>query len=92
MGSTPHRRGVLVEDGDHTVFLAGDSSYRQDLMLRGTVDGVGPDEDAERLTHQQIRAYAGAHPTVYLVAHDPDTAIRLAERRVIKSIPMELAA
>ena len=91
-GHSPGQLGVLVEDGDHTVFLAGDSSYTQDLLLRGTVDGVGPDEDAQRLTHQRIRAYAGAHPTVYLVAHDPDTAIRLGERRVIKSIPMELAA
>lgn len=91
-GHSPGQLGVLIEDRDHTVFLAGDSSYTQDLLLRGTVDGVGPDEDAQRLTHQRIRAYAGAHPTVYLVAHDPDTAIRLAERRVIKSIPMELAA
>ena len=91
-GHSPGQLGVLVEDRDHTVFLAGDSSYTQDLLLRGTVDGVGPDEDAERLTHQRIRAYAGAHPTVYLVAHDPDTDIRLAERRVIKSIPSELAA
>ena len=72
--------------------LAGDSSYTQDLLLRGTVDGVGPDEDAQRLTHQRIRAYAATHPTVYLVAHDPDTASRLAERRVITSIPMEQAA
>ena len=91
-GHSPGQLGVLVEDRDHTVFLAGDSSYTQDLLLRGAVDGVGPDEDAQRLTHQRICAYAAAHPTVYLVAHDPDTAIRLAERRVIKSIPKELAA
>ena len=43
-GHTPGQIGVLVDDGDHTVFLAGDSSYTQDLMLRGKVDGVGPDE------------------------------------------------
>jgi glyoxylase-like metal-dependent hydrolase (beta-lactamase superfamily II) len=91
-GHSPGQLGVLVEDGDHSLFLAGDSSYTQDLLLRGTVDGVGPDEDAQRLTHQRIRTYAGAHPTVYLVAHDPETGIRLAERRVIKSIPMEAAA
>ena len=29
---------------------------------------MGPDEDAERLTHQRLRAYARAHPAVYLVA------------------------
>ena len=32
------------------------------------------------------------NPTVYLVAHDPDTAVRLAERRVIKPSVKGLAA
>jgi N-acyl homoserine lactone hydrolase len=84
-GHSPGQLGVVVEDGDHSVLLAADASYTQDLMLRGAVDGVGPDEDAERLTHERIRAYAAATPTVYLVAHDPDTAARLAERRLLPS-------
>ena len=91
-GHSPGHVGVIVEDGDHSVFLAGDSSYTQDLLLRGSVDGVGPDEHAERVTYEQIRDYVTANPTVYLVAHDPDTAVRLAERRVIKPAAMELAA
>jgi N-acyl homoserine lactone hydrolase len=82
-GHTPGQVAVVVEDGDHSVLLAGDSSYTQDAMLRGAVDGVGPDERAERLTHERIRAYAEATPTVYLPAHDPETAIRLAERRTV---------
>jgi N-acyl homoserine lactone hydrolase len=90
-GHSPGQLGVLVEDGDHTVFLAADSSYTQALLLQGAVDGVGPDEDAERLTHQRIRTYAEANPTVYLVAHDPDTGLRLAERRVIHPIAAERA-
>jgi hypothetical protein len=65
------------------VFLAGDSSYTQELMLRGKVDGVGADEEAERLTHERIRAFAAVTPTVYLVAHDPDTGTRLVERRLL---------
>jgi glyoxylase-like metal-dependent hydrolase (beta-lactamase superfamily II) len=51
-------------------------------LLRGVVDGVGPDEAAERLTHERIRAYAAETPTVYLPAHDPETGARLAERRL----------
>ena len=82
-GHTPGQIAVLVEDADHTVLLAGDSSYTQRLMLRGAVDGVAPDEHAARLTHERIRAYAEANPTVYLVAHDPETATRLAERRIV---------
>jgi glyoxylase-like metal-dependent hydrolase (beta-lactamase superfamily II) len=82
-GHSPGQLAVIVENGDHSVFLAGDSSYTEDAMQRGAVDGVGPDEAAERLTHQRIRAYAARMPTVYLPAHDPETATRLAERRTI---------
>jgi N-acyl homoserine lactone hydrolase len=52
-------------------------------MLRGMVDGPSTDEAAARLTHQRIRAFAAQTPTVYLVAHDPQTPARLAERRVV---------
>ena len=91
-GHTPGQIGVLVEEGDQTVFLAGDSSYTQDLMLRGKADGVGADDEAERLTHERIRAYAAANPTVYLVAHDPDTGDRLTTRRLIQPVPTKAAA
>jgi N-acyl homoserine lactone hydrolase len=90
-GHTPGQIGVLVEEANHTVFLAGDSSYTEDLMLRGKADGVGADEEAERLTHERIRAYAAANPTVYLVAHDPETAARLGERRFVQPIAAEVA-
>jgi N-acyl homoserine lactone hydrolase len=91
-GHTPGQIGVLVQDRDHTVFLAGDSSYNQELMLRGRVDGVGADEQAARLTHERIRTYAAANPTVYLVAHDPESAARLAERRLVYPTAGEVAA
>jgi N-acyl homoserine lactone hydrolase len=91
-GHTPGQIGVLVDEGDHTVFLAGDSSYTQDLMLRGRADGVGADEEAEQLTHERIRAFAAETPTVYLVAHDPETGARLSERRLVQPSPMEVAA
>jgi glyoxylase-like metal-dependent hydrolase (beta-lactamase superfamily II) len=91
-GHTPGQIGVLIDEGDHTVFLAGDSSYTQELMLREKVDGVGADEEAERLTHERIRAFAAATPTVYLVAHDPETGGRLAERRLLHHVEKEVAA
>jgi hypothetical protein len=60
-------------------------------MLRGKPDDVGADEEAERLTHERIRAFAAATPTVYLVAHDPDTEARLGERKVLHRVE-EVAA
>jgi N-acyl homoserine lactone hydrolase len=91
-GHTPGQIGVLLDDGDHTVFLAGDSSYTQELMLDGKPDGVGSDEEAERLTHERIRALAAERPTVYLVAHDPETGARLRERQVVHRVVDEVPA
>jgi N-acyl homoserine lactone hydrolase len=82
-GHTPGQLAVIVRDGDHSVMLAADSSYTQDAMLRGIADGVGDDDDAERRTHERIREYVAENPTVYLPAHDPDTAGRLARRETV---------
>jgi glyoxylase-like metal-dependent hydrolase (beta-lactamase superfamily II) len=81
-----HTRGhlsVVVQDGDQAVFLAGDTSYTQGLLLEQAHDGVGPDEGEERGTHRRILQLAQSMPTVYLPAHDPESAQRLAERRVV---------
>ncbi|HEX9036826.1 MAG TPA: N-acyl homoserine lactonase family protein [Ktedonobacterales bacterium] len=82
-GHTPGHLSVAVQDGDHVVFLAGDTSYTEGLLLANAVDGVGPDETQERDTHQRILRLAQTTPLVYLPAHDPESAQRLAERRVI---------
>ena len=84
-GHTAGQLAVVVEEDDQSVFLAGDSSYTEELMLRGAVDGVAPDERAARLTLERIRAFADATPTVYLPSHDPESPARLAERRTVGS-------
>jgi N-acyl homoserine lactone hydrolase len=91
-GHTPGQIGVAVQERDHTVLIAGDSSYTEDLMLRGKADGVGVDDRVQRLTHERIRNYAADTPTVYLVAHDPGTAVKLAERRTIERGAFQVAA
>lgn len=89
--ATPgHTRGhlsVIVEDGDAAVFIAGDASYTEEAMLSGRIDGVGADEGAELATLAAIRAFAASRPTIYLPAHDPETARRLAERRATQASP-----
>jgi glyoxylase-like metal-dependent hydrolase (beta-lactamase superfamily II) len=86
-GHTPGHIGVAIRDGEQIVLIAGDASYTEQAMLKGICDGVSPDEDAARLTHERIRALAAQTPTVYLVAHDPETPARLAERRPIPAAP-----
>jgi N-acyl homoserine lactone hydrolase len=84
-GHTPGQIGLVLEEDDHVVLFAGDSSYTEDLMLRGVVDGPSPDDAVAQRTHERIRALAAERPTVYLVAHDPETAARLAERRPVRA-------
>jgi N-acyl homoserine lactone hydrolase len=82
-GHTAGQLAVIVQDEGGSIFLAGDSSYTEDLMLRGAVDGIAPDEAAARRTLERIRIYAGTTPTVYLPSHDPESATRLARRRTV---------
>jgi glyoxylase-like metal-dependent hydrolase (beta-lactamase superfamily II) len=91
-GHTAGQIGVVVEETDDVVLLAGDTSYTEDLMLRGVVDGPSPDDATAQRTHARVRALAAERPTVYLVAHDPATAARLADRQVIAPAPSHAAA
>jgi N-acyl homoserine lactone hydrolase len=73
---------VIVRLAEVTYLLACDTSYTQALMLKGAVDGVGP-EDAARETLRRIRALAQQEPLVYLPAHDPASAERLLTRQTV---------
>jgi N-acyl homoserine lactone hydrolase len=74
---------VIVEDGDAAIFIAGDVSYNEGTMLAGLIDGVTIDEAEAAATLACIRTFAAARPTIYLPAHDPEAARRLAERRTV---------
>jgi len=82
-GHTPNHLSVIVEDGDAAVFIAGDASYNEETMLKGTIDGVSDNENQAAATLAAIRAFAEARRAVYLPAHDPEATQRLAERRVV---------
>ena len=91
-GHTSGQLAVIVDEEDRSLFFAGDSSYTEELMLRGAVDGVAPDDELARITLARIRAYAGARPTVYLPSHDPESAARLGARRVVSTAREKVAA
>lgn len=76
-GHTPGHVSVIVRT-DPAIFIAGDTSYTEDLLTQGVVDGVSPDETVARETNQRILALARQQPMVYLPSHDPSSADRLA--------------
>jgi N-acyl homoserine lactone hydrolase len=82
-GHTPDHVSILVHDGERQIMLAGDTSYLEETMLSGTIDGVSPDEAAAAATLAAIRTFCATHPTIYLPTHDPQSAERLAARDTV---------
>lgn len=82
-GHTADHVSVLVQQDGITHFLAGDTSYNEKLMLAGRVDGVSPDEHMSSATLDAIKGFALSCPTVYLPAHDPQSAARLANQSLV---------
>jgi len=84
-GHTPGHVSVIVR-GSPSIFIAGDTSYTQDLLVQGVVDGVSPDEGVARRTNQRILALAREQPLVYLPSHDPESANRLARQTTVTPV------
>jgi N-acyl homoserine lactone hydrolase len=86
-GHTPGHVSVVVE-GAVSVFIAGDTSYTEDLLRDDVVDGVSPDEAVARETMAKIRQLAQERPLVYLPSHDPESAERLLHERTMAAAAM----
>ncbi|HKK44988.1 MAG TPA: N-acyl homoserine lactonase family protein [Balneolaceae bacterium] len=84
-GHTAGHISVIADDGNEKIFLAGDTSYTQDLLLRGQPDGVSPDRDQSVDTLERIMRFAESDPIVYLPSHDPEAAERLKNREVLNT-------
>jgi glyoxylase-like metal-dependent hydrolase (beta-lactamase superfamily II) len=66
------------------LFIAGDTSYNQPLLIAGKIDGVSPNENDARATlAAKIAALAKERPLVYLPSHDPQSEERLRNRSVL---------
>jgi N-acyl homoserine lactone hydrolase len=82
--STPgHMTGhvcIIARSQEVTYVLAGDLTYRQDLLLADTVDGVTQNPGESLASQRAIKHLAQSEPTVLLPAHDPGAVNRLADR------------
>lgn len=80
-GHTVGHMSVIVQEERGAVFLAGDTSYTEQLLLAGAIDGVSTDPGVARQTLHTIQQFGRATPTVYLPSHDPQSAARLVGRQ-----------
>lgn len=86
-GHTPGHISVVVDTGSEKIFLAGDTSYTQELLLNLQPDGVSPDPRQVLDTQKKIVSMAEQDPLVYLPSHDPYSADRLATREAMRKMP-----
>jgi N-acyl homoserine lactone hydrolase len=90
VGTEGHSAGhmsVIISEEGRSLFIAGDTSYTEGLMLEQAVDGVSPRERIAQRTLGRVLRYAEEVPTVYLPSHDPGSAARLAGRVPVRIDP-----
>ena len=85
-GHTSGHFSVIVQEDEHTLFFAGDTSYTQQLLLAQAVDGVTRDIALYQQTAQQIRTYLQSTRAIYLPSHDPESAHRLEIRTAARPV------
>jgi N-acyl homoserine lactone hydrolase len=69
---------ILARSENLTYVLAGDLTYRQDLLMADAVDGVTVNPAQSLASQRAVKQLAQTEPTVLLPAHDPDAVTRLA--------------
>lgn len=82
-GHSVGHMSILLEEDDHVIFFAGDTSYTQQLMLDQQIDGIAPNVREAQQTVLRIRQLAQTKPTIYLPTHDPESGERLVDRKIV---------
>jgi N-acyl homoserine lactone hydrolase len=82
-GHTPGHLSVIVQSDAFSVFLAGDTSYTQQLLQASAVDGVSGNENLALQTSHLIQRYLQTTPSLYLPSHDPESVNRLTQHQVV---------
>lgn len=80
-GHTPSHVSVIVKIDGVSYFLAGDTSYSEELLIERHPDGVSSSVEVAVKTMDRILRYAEVEPTVYLPSHDPLSGDRLTHKR-----------
>ena len=83
-GHTPgHISVICIDDEGRHVFLAGDTTDTLEQLHARRHDAIGPKPAVSVATIDKILSHAREHPTVYLPAHDPESATRLEQGTIV---------
>jgi hypothetical protein len=67
----------VANNGTEKIFLAGDTSYNQELLLQLQPDGVSSKKNLALETQKKIITMAEQDPLIYLPSHDSKSDHRL---------------
>jgi glyoxylase-like metal-dependent hydrolase (beta-lactamase superfamily II) len=84
-GHTPNHVSVIVRQDGVSYFLAGDTTYTEQILIDRQVDGVSPNKSRALSTINRIINYTTLERTVYLPTHDPNSMQRLAKIQAIRA-------
>jgi N-acyl homoserine lactone hydrolase len=82
-GHTANHISVIAIDGDTSYLMAGDLTYRQDVLRNRQLDGVSRDVAIMLGTMDMVLEYAKSQPTVLLPAHDPQAVTCLESKQTL---------
>ena len=78
-----HISVICIDDDGNHVLLAGDATDTLEQLHALRADAISPDPALAVATMRMILAHARQHPTIYLPAHDPESATRLRDRTTL---------
>ena len=80
-GHVANHISVIAEEDGLYYFLAGDSSYTQENLIKEIPDGIGTIESISTL--KNILNFSKLNPTIYLPSHDPLVPKRMSNKDII---------
>lgn len=83
-GHTAGHQSLWVEADQGPLLIAGDLSFHEQGLIEGWMDGVTEQGRRAQQSQRRVRELLAEHPAVYLPSHDPESAQRLTENRVIQ--------
>jgi len=79
-GHTLGHQSVILRDGDVTYMFAGDTSYTEEFMVDGVIDGISPNLQVAHKTIASIQEFIRLESVIYLPSHDPMSAERMVHQ------------
>lgn len=88
-GHTYGHCSVLIKTDAGHIMFAGDVCYSQEQLLNDTYTGANASHRMAHDTYERIKDFAQHQSLIFMPAHDPESAYRLASWTPVYNLPSE---